>query len=105
MLDVKTERRIFLNPIPNEAISTSGVLHVLSIKFLAECTTASDNAPIPPEYQDAFVYMLAGNLGDEYGVPLPRISRLESKGRGLWNELNKSPHKEQTNDSKIKSCF
>lgn len=49
--------------------------------------TASNNPDFPIEWGNALVYGLAANLADDFGLPMDRIARLESKAADLKSRV------------------
>ncbi len=103
--DRQNSNRIFLNPIPDLYIATSGVVHLVYLKHRDEVSAIGDHVTIPPEWIDCFVYLLAANMADEIGVELPRCQYIQAKANLMLSQLKLSPHKENTDETKIKPCY
>lgn len=103
--DRRNTNRIFLHPLPNDDVVSSGVLHLLYTEHIAEATGVSSDVAIPPSWVRAIKYLLASDIADEQGVPSNKAIRIETKAERLWRKCHQGPHRAMSQVKGIQSCY
>lgn len=69
---------IYFYPIPTSA-DTSNTIRLVTQRTLLDVDTAADNIDIPQEWFQTLKWLLAAELGPEYGIDLNRQQMIEQK--------------------------
>lgn len=74
----RTNSRVFLYPIPNQALT----LHYTRVRLLDDLLTAGGFADVPITLVSYLIYELAAEIAEEYDREAEKIARLRNKAQG-----------------------
>lgn len=91
------DSKIYLYPKPDDSYT----LLCLGVQRLKDWDTAAGAGDLPPRFQRALMYLLAADLGEDYGVD---TDKYEAKGYTLLGRAKRSDKHVHTNRS-VKGAF